>query len=81
MIYKSELPSIVISDCYIDRGNCYVILEVVDSISYIKKLCVQIRNNCAIIRVKKTIFKKFMGKNSIYFPSENIESVIIKKWD
>lgn len=81
MIYKSELPSIVVSDCYVDRDKCYVTLEVVDSISYIKKLCVQIRNNCAIIMVKKTIFKKLMGKNSIDFPAANIESVIIKKWD
>lgn len=81
MIHKSELPSVVVSDCYIDKDTCFVTLEVIDSISYIRKLSVTKKDNSAIIRVKKTIFKSLMGKKSICFPSKNIERIIIKKWD
>ena len=80
MIYKSELPSVVISDCYIDRDRCVVSLEVIDSISYIRKLSITRVDDSAIIRVKKTIFKKLMGSQRISFPLENVERIIVKKW-
>ena len=37
-------------------------------------------NNEVIIMVKKTHTKLFRSSNHICFPSEHIDSIIIKKW-
>ena len=80
MIYKSDIPSIAISNCEEKNGICKITLEMLDSASYVKKTRIIKYNNEVIIMVKKTHTKLFRSSNHICFPSEHIDSIIIKKW-
>lgn len=80
MFYKSDIPSITISNCEEKDGICKITLEMLDSASYIKKNRIIKHDNEVIIMVKKTHTKLFRSSNHIYFPSDHIDSIIIKSW-
>ena len=58
-----------------------LVLIPVDSVSYVKRTKIVIKDNTAIIFVKLTTFSLFKGKSYLKIPSKGIDKILIKRWN